>query len=107
MKFEVVIGSWGSYSSRNERSLCSDWIDLAKYDSWEEIEEELKKQGFELDGMDEVVVELVRCKTENETLRYKMNELNKELYNIKNELSKYHSLGLGLYVKKNNDSSLV
>lgn len=60
-----------------------------------------------LDGMDEVVVELVRCKTENETLRYKINELNKELYNIKNELSKYQSLGLGLYVKKNGDSSLI
>ena len=60
-----------------------------------------------LDGMDEVVVELVRCKTENETLRYKMNELNKELYNLKNELSKYQFLGLGLYIKKNNDSSLL
>ena len=60
-----------------------------------------------LDGMDEVVVELVRCKTENETLRYKMNELNKELYNAKNELSKYQSIGLGLYIKKNGDSSLI
>ena len=53
MKFEVVIGSWGSYNARNKRSLGSDWIDLAKYNSWKEIEEELKKQGFELDGMDE------------------------------------------------------
>ena len=66
-----------------------------------------KKLGEKLDGMDEVVVELVRCKTENETLRYKMNELNKELYNLKNELNKYKSLGLGFYVKKNNDSSLL
>lgn len=59
-----------------------------------------------LDGMDEVVVELVRCKTENETLRYKMNELNKENYNLKNELSKYRSVGLGLYVKKNGETLL-
>lgn len=66
-----------------------------------------KKLGEKLDGMDEVVVELVRCKTENETLRYKMNELNKEVYNLKNELNKYKSLGLGFYVKKNNDSSLL
>ena len=66
-----------------------------------------KKLGEKLDGMDEVVVELVRCKTENETLRYKMNELNKEIYNLKNELNKYKSLGLGFYVKKNNDSSLL
>lgn len=66
-----------------------------------------KKLDEKLDGMDEVVVELVRCKTENETLRYKMNELNKELYNLKNELSRYKSLGLGFYVKKSGDSSLL
>lgn len=66
-----------------------------------------KKLEEKLDGMDEIVVELVRCKTENETLRYKMNELNKEVYNLKNEISKYKSVGLGFYVKKSNDSSLI
>lgn len=65
------------------------------------------KLDEKLDGMDEVVVELVRCKTENETLRYKINELNKEVYNLKNELSRYKSLGLGLYIKKSGDSSLL
>lgn len=69
------------------------------------ITEKISKMIDEkLDGMDEVVVELVRCKTENETLRYKMNELNKEVYNLKNELSRYKSLGLGFYVKKSGDS---
>lgn len=66
-----------------------------------------KKLDEKLDGMDEVVVELVRCKTENETLRYKMNELNKEVYNLKNELSAYKTVGLGFYVKKSPDSSLI
>lgn len=66
-----------------------------------------QKLDEKLDGMDEVIVELVRCKTENETLRYKMNELNKELYNLKNELSRYKAIGLGFYVKKNADSSLL
>ncbi len=66
------------------------------------LEEKLDEK---LDGMDEVVVELVRCKTENETLRYKMNELNKEVYNLKNELSRYKSLGLGFYVKNNGRGS--
>lgn len=66
-----------------------------------------KKLEEKLDGMDEVVVELVRCKTENETLRYKMNELNKEVYNLKNELSSYKTIGLGFYVKKSSDSSLI
>lgn len=56
-----------------------------------------------LDGMDEVVVELIRCKTENETLRQKINELNKENYNLKSEVKSYKSIGLGFYVKKANE----
>jgi len=56
-----------------------------------------------LDGMDEVVIELIRCKTENETLRQKINELNKENYHLKNTVKSFKSLGLGLFVKKAND----
>ena len=56
-----------------------------------------------LDGMDEVVVELIRCKTENETLRQKINELNKENYHLKNTIKSYKSVGLGLYIKKASD----
>lgn len=56
-----------------------------------------------LDGMDEVVVELIRCKTENETLRQKINELNKENYHLKGTVKSYKSVGLGLYVRKAGD----
>lgn len=56
-----------------------------------------------LDGMDEVVVELIRCKTENETLRQKINELNKENYHLKNSIKNYKPVGLGLYIKKADD----
>lgn len=56
-----------------------------------------------LDGMDEVVVELIRCKTENESLRQKLNELNKENYHLKNTVKSYKSVGLGFYVKRTND----
>lgn len=56
-----------------------------------------------LDGMDEVVVELIRCKTENESLRQKLNELNKENYHLKNTVKSYKPVGLGFYVKKSND----
>ena len=52
-KINVVIGSWGSYNECNERALGSQWLDLSDYSVWDEIEEELKKQGFELDGIDE------------------------------------------------------
>ena len=50
---KVVIGSWGSYNECNERSLGSKWLDLSDYEDWDEIETELKKQGFKLDGIDE------------------------------------------------------
>lgn len=49
----VVIGSWGSYNECNERALGSKWLDLNDYSDWEEIEEELTKQGFKLNGIDE------------------------------------------------------
>ena len=49
----VVIGSWGSYNACNERALGSKWLDLSDYDTWEEIAEELKKEGFKLNGIDE------------------------------------------------------
>lgn len=52
-KVSVVIGSWGSYNECNERALGSDWINFDDYTSWEEIEEELENQGFELNGIDE------------------------------------------------------
>lgn len=53
-----------------------------------------------LEGMDEVVVELIRCKTDNETLRQKIIDLNKEIYQLKNDLNSYKSVGLGFYKKK-------
>ena len=52
-EIRIVIGSWGSYNECNERALGSRWFDLSDFDEWDDIEEELKKQGFELDGMDE------------------------------------------------------
>lgn len=53
-----------------------------------------------LEGMDDVVVELIRCKTDNETLKQKIVDLNKEVYQLKNELNSYRSVGLGFYKKK-------
>ena len=52
-EISIVIGSWGSHNSCNERALGSEWLNLADFESWEEIEEELNKQGFQLKGIDE------------------------------------------------------
>lgn len=49
----MVIGSWGSYNECNKRALGSKWLDFDDYDDWDEIVEELKKEGFELNGIDE------------------------------------------------------
>ena len=53
-----------------------------------------------LEGMDEVVVQLIRCKTDNKTLKQKIIDLNKEVYQLKNDLNSYKHVGLGLYKKK-------
>ena len=50
---QIVIGSWGSYNECNERALGSEWLDLSEFYDWDEIVAELKKEGFELDGIDE------------------------------------------------------
>lgn len=52
-RISIVVGSWGSYNECNERALGSSWICLNDYNDWDEIVEELKKQGFELNGIDE------------------------------------------------------
>ena len=50
--------------------------------------------------MDDVVVELIRCKTDNETLKQKIVDLNKEVYQLKNELNSYKPVGFGFIRKK-------
>lgn len=49
---KMVIGSCGSYNACNNRAFGSKWLTLNDYEDWEEIAEELTKQGFELDGID-------------------------------------------------------
>lgn len=53
LDIKIVIGSWGSYNADNSRAAGSTWLTLSKYTEWEQIEAELKKQGFKLDGIDE------------------------------------------------------
>lgn len=60
-----------------------------------------------LEGMDDVVLELVRCKTENENLKNKINELNKENFKLKNILNSFKPLFCGFYVKKEEESNII
>ena len=52
-RIAIVIGSWGSYNECNERALGSKWLTLNDYSDWNEIEEELEMEGFQLNGIDE------------------------------------------------------
>ena len=60
-----------------------------------------------LEGMDDVVLELVRCKTENENLKNKVNELNKENFKLKNALNRFKPLLCGFFIKKEEDNILL
>ena len=60
------------------------------------MEELLTKK---LDGLDEVVVELIRTKTEINMLRSKLDELEAKNYSLSNEVNAYKSIGFGLYIK--------
>ena len=57
-----------------------------------------------MDGFDEIIVELIRAKTENENLRQQVNSLNKQVFILKNELASFNALPFGFYTKKDVDS---
>ena len=57
-----------------------------------------------MDGFDEIIVELIRAKTENENLRQQVNSLNKQVYILKNEIASFNPIAFGLYTKKETDS---
>ena len=59
-----------------------------------------------LEGMDEVVVELIRCKTENEELKKQLEDLNKENYDLKKENVSFRPFVFGLYIKDSVEKSL-
>ncbi len=53
-----------------------------------------------MDGFDEIIVELIRSKTENENLRQQVNTLNKQVFILKGELASFKPVALGFYVKQ-------
>ena len=60
-----------------------------------------------LEGMDDVVLELVRCKTENENLKNKINDLNKENFKLRNALNSFKPLLCGFFIKKEEEENIL
>lgn len=54
-----------------------------------------------LAGLDEVVVELIRCKSENDTLKEKLKAALDEKESLRHELSKFKPVQFGFYRKVN------
>ena len=94
-------------SKPNSQMVVNNLLDtLTKMET--NITESMTKNIDEkLEGMDDVVLELVRCKTENENLKNKVNELNKENFRLKNILNSFKPLMCGFYVKKEEENNIL
>ena len=57
LNVSLVIGSWKAYNENNERALGSNWLDMSDYDSIDEIIEELKKEGFTDEELEETFIQ--------------------------------------------------
>lgn len=53
-----------------------------------------------LDGLDEVIVDLIKCKVENERLKVKVEQLTKDNYDLSIKLNNFTPVAMGLYIKR-------
>lgn len=77
-------------------------IETGVYDKFATLLDEKLESKLEekLGGIDAVIMDLVRCKTEAEDMRKKLAQNDKEIYELKNELSCYKKLAGNIYIKK-------
>ena len=92
-----VTGNFALNPSTAELDAIVDVVVAAKENVIERIS---KIVDDKLDGLDEIVVELINSKTESERLKDKINQLTKENYKLQEEMDKFKLVGLGLYLKK-------
>ena len=97
----------GTKMSTNASQLVVDSLLKSLHSMEHNITESVVKILDErLEGIDEVVVELIRCKAENENLKKQIEDLNKENYDLKKENASYRPFFLGLYLKDTVERSL-
>ena len=67
----------------------------------EKLENKLESKLEEkLGGIDAVIMDLVRCKSEADDMRKQLAKNDREIYTLKNELASYKKVAGNLYVKK-------
>ena len=87
-------------------------IETGFYDKFSAILEDKLENKLEtkleekLGGIDAVIMDLVRCKTEADDMRKKIAEQNKQIYSLKNELSSFKKVAGNIYIKKTNKQIL-
>ena len=94
-------------SKPNSQAVVNNLIDTLNKMETNIITSTTKLLDEKLEGMDDVVLELVRCKTENENLKNKINELNKENFKLKNILNSFKPLVAGFYIKKEEENNIL
>ena len=94
-------------SKTNSQAVVNNLLDTLNKIESNIISSTTKLLDEKLEGMDDVVLELVRCKTENENLKNKVNELNKENFKLKNILNSFKPLVAGFYIKKEEENNIL
>lgn len=56
-----------------------------------------------LEKLDDIIVDLIRCKTENERLKQKIDNLTRDNYRLKKDTECYKAVVPGLYIKRELD----
>lgn len=94
-------------SKPNSQAVVNNLLDTLNKIETNIISSTTKLLDEKLEGMDDVVLELVRCKTENENLKNKVNDLNKENFKLKNILNSFKPLVAGFYIKKEEENNIL
>jgi len=81
-------------ANKSDVTVILDTLTKAKDDITSNLTKVIEEK---LDGMDEVVVELIKCKSENENIKQKMKILMQENELLKYEINKFRPFVLGLY----------
>lgn len=58
-----------------------------------------------LEKFDDIILDLIRCKTENERLKQKVDNLTRDNYKYKKEVESYKAIIPGVYIKKELDKT--
>ena len=58
-----------------------------------------------LEKFDDIILDLIRCKTENERLKQKVDNLTRDNYKLKKDVESFKAVVPGLYIKRDIDKT--